>query len=97
MKKPSYSLAISVAVLLVTATMLTAETIVVEGTVLKTGQIVTDEGKVYTIAKNDLRDKLVKEVEKDVKATGEVTTDEWGNKLLAVSSYQVVAKKSEED
>jgi len=96
MKKVGLALAIVFIISLAMFGISLAEMVVIEGTVNDEYQIVTDDNQVYEIGFSEQSDKLAEEVNKKVRAKGEVETGEDNTKTINVSSYEVIAAKSGE-
>jgi len=51
--------------------------------------IISEDGEEYLVLKNANGKKLLKLVEKDVVATGSISEDSDGNKVIAINSFEV--------
>jgi hypothetical protein len=79
--------------LLFIGTVFSEEDSTIIGIITKDSQLITDEGNVYDITKNEQADKLVKKINVRVEIKGTIGADEdTGSKYIRISSFKVIKK-----
>ena len=80
----------ALAIALVFSAQVFAAEITITGRINDMYQIVTDTGKIYEVADNDLADEMLENVGKAVKVTGTLIEDDEEVKTILVTEYEII-------